>query len=99
LVKDDDGAGQMPTFHDLVFHPDFEAHQAAAGRRVVTLNEADEAWYGERAFVRNRRRRAAQYLMLGRTSGGRDITVVVLGTSISGTWVAYTAWDTKPGDV
>ncbi len=89
----------MPTFHDLVFHPDFEAHQAAAGRRVVTLNEADEAWYGERTFVRNRRRRAAQYLMLGRTSGGRDITVVVLGTAIPGTWVAYTAWDTKPGDI
>jgi len=37
--------------------------------------------------------------MLGRTSGGRDITVVVLGTAIPGTWVAYTAWDTKPGDV
>jgi hypothetical protein len=48
----------MPTFDDLAFHPDFEAHQSAAGRRLVT--------------------------------------VVVLGTAVPGTWVAYTAWDTKP---
>lgn len=89
----------MPTFDDLVFHPDFEAHQSAAGRRVVTVGEADDAWYGQRTFVRNRRRRAATFLMLGRTTGGRDITVVVLRTAIPGTWVAYTAWDTQPGGV
>ncbi len=89
----------MPTFDDLVFYPEFEAHQSAAGRRVVTVGEADDAWYGQRTFVRNRRRRAVTYLMLGRTGGGREIMVVVLGTAIPGTWVAYTAWDTKPGDV
>ena len=89
----------MPTFDDLVFHPSFEDHQLAAGRRVVTAEEAYDAWYGERTFVRNRRRRAATYLMLGRTSGGREVTVVVLGTTAPDTWVAYTAWDTKPGDV
>jgi hypothetical protein len=89
----------MPTFDDLVFHPSFEAHQFAAGRRLVTIEEADDAWYGERTFVRNRRRRAATYLMLGRTAGGREVTIVVLGTAARGTWVAYTAWDTKPGDV
>jgi hypothetical protein len=89
----------MPAFDDLVFHPDFEAHQSAAGRRVVTVEEADDAWYGERIFVRNRRRRAATYLMLGRTTGGREVTIVVLGTAVPGTWVAYTAWDTKLGDV
>ena len=89
----------MPTFDDLVFHPDFEAHQSAAGRRVVTVGEADDAWYGHRTFVRNRRRRDATFLMLGRTTGGRDITVVVLRTAIPGTWVAYTAWDAQPGGV
>jgi len=88
----------VATFDDLVFHPDFEGHQSAAGRRVVTVVEADQAWYGQRTFVRNRRRRAGRYLMIGRTDRGRNITVVVLGTANPGTWVAYTAWDTKPGD-
>jgi hypothetical protein len=87
----------MPTFHDLVFHVDFEAHQSAAGRRVVTIDEAEDAWYGRRTFVANRSRRAAQYLMLGHTAGGRNVTVVLLATSDPGTWVAYTAWDTKQG--
>ena len=89
----------MPSSDDLVFHQEFEAHQSMAGRRVVAVGEADDAWHGQRTFVRNRRRRAAQYLMLGRTPGGRAITVVLLGTSIPGTWVAYTAWETKTGDL
>ena len=63
----------MATFDDLVFHPDFEGHQAAAGRHVVTIVEADQAWIGQRTFVRNRRRRAGQYLMIGRTDGGRSV--------------------------
>jgi hypothetical protein len=87
----------MPTFHDLVFHVDFEAHQSAADRRVVTIDEAEDAWYGGRTFVANRRRRAALYLMLGHTAGSRDVTVVLLATSDPGTWVACTAWDTKQG--
>ncbi len=88
----------MPIFDDLLFHPDFEGHQSAAGRRVVAIVEADQAWHGQRTFVRNRRHRAGQYLMIGRTDRGRDITVVLLGTADPGIWVAYTAWDTKSGD-
>ena len=88
----------MPRFDDLVFHPRFEDHQAEAGRPPVTIGEALEAWYGERSVVRNRKRRRAPYLVLGSASGGRDITVVILPTAQDGTWLAYTAWDTKEGD-
>jgi hypothetical protein len=88
----------VPDFHDLVFHLDFEGHQAEAGRRVVTQEEAEQAWLAGPMVVPNRRRKRAPYLMVGRTSSGRDVTVVLLATEDPGTWLAYTAWDTKPTD-
>lgn len=88
----------MPRFDELECHPNFEEHQAQAGRRVVTCEEAEDAWYGHRSIVPNRRGRAAPYLMIGRTGTKRDITVVLLPTDAAGTWVAYTAWDTKASD-
>lgn len=88
----------MPTFDDLICDNAFEPHQAIAGRRVVTCDEAMEAWYGARRIVPNRRRRRGPFLMLGRTLAGRDVTVVLLPSADAGTWVAYTAWDTKPTD-
>ena len=88
----------MPRFDLLAFHPRFEEHQSEAGRRVVTAVEALDAWYGKRTMIRDRKGRRGPYLMLGSTSGGRDITVVVLTTAEEGTWLAYTAWDTKQSD-
>ena len=88
----------VPRFDVLVFHPRFEDHQAEAGRRVVTTEEALAAWQGPRTIVRNRRRRKGSYLMIGSTGAGRDITVVLLATAEPSTWLAYTAWDTKLSD-
>jgi hypothetical protein len=88
----------VPSFDVLVFHPGFEDHQAEAGRRIVTAEEALEAWYGSRMVVRNRKHRRAPYLVIGSTDGDRHITVVVLATAEPGTWLAYTAWDTKHSD-
>lgn len=88
----------MPRFDVLVFHPSFEDHQSEAGRRVVTMEEALDAWYGSRAIVPNRRGRRGPYLMVGSTVEGRDITVVLLATAEKGAWLADTAWDTKQSD-
>lgn len=85
---------EMPIFDTLVFHPTFEDHQAKAGRRVVTEAEAEQAWYGTREFVRNKKSGRGPYLMVGITGGGRDITVVLLTTRIPTVWCGYTAWDT-----
>ena len=84
----------MPKFEILEFHPRYEEHQARAGRRVVTEPETEEAWYGERRIVRNKRTGKGPFLMLGRTDGGRNITVVLLTTKRQSVWCAYTAWDT-----
>jgi hypothetical protein len=81
-----------------VFHPNFEDHQAEAGRRIVSCEEAEEAWWGVRRIVQNRKGQKAAYLMLGTTSEPRDITVVLFGTDLDDTWLAYTAWDTKESD-
>lgn len=88
----------MPHFDWLAFHPNFEEHQAEAGRPIVTCAETEEAWYGERRIVPNRKGQRAPYLFLGRTSRPRDITVVLFGTDLDDTWLAYTAWDTKKSD-
>jgi hypothetical protein len=84
----------VPRFDDLDCHPRFEQHQADAGRRVVSCEEAIEAWYGRRQIVRNRRDAAGPYLMVGKTYAGRPITVVLQSAQRRGSWVAYTAWDT-----
>lgn len=88
----------MPAFDELVFHDNFEEHQAHAGRRVVTRVEALEAWDGRRRMIPNRKRQTGQYLLLGYTAAGRPITVVLLEARARGIWRAYTAWDTKPTD-
>jgi hypothetical protein len=53
---------------------------------------------GERKIIRNRKGQRAPYLMLGKTRQPRDITVVLFGTDLEDTWLAYTAWDTKESD-
>jgi hypothetical protein len=88
----------MPNFDWLAFHPRFEDHQAESGRRVVTCDEAEEAWWGEREIVPNRKGARAPYLMLGTTREPRDITVVLFGTDLDDTWLAYTGWTRKESD-
>ena len=84
--------GAMPNFDELVFHLDFESHQAGRDRRIVSEPEAEEAWYGERKIVRNRKRRAAQYLVIGKTDAGVPVTIAIQRTNEPGVWLAYTAW-------
>lgn len=87
----------MPRFDFPEFHPNFEGHQADGGRHVVTEEEVEEVWYGDRQFIGNRRN-PRSYLMKGLTGAGRQITVVVRPTPDPETWQIYTAWDTKHTD-
>jgi hypothetical protein len=81
----------LPRFDHLLPHPNFEDHQVGAGRRPVTFDETEEVWYGDRRFVPNRKR-PGSFLMQGLTRAGRPVTVLVLPTPDSTTWLAYTAW-------
>jgi len=81
----------VPRFRRPLFHDNFEDHQAAAGRRVVTQEEAEDVWFARREFYANTKRRGS-YLMRGLTPAGRSITVVILPTADPETWLLFTAW-------
>jgi hypothetical protein len=83
---------------DLTFHDNFEDHQAANDRPIVTVEEAQEVWYGGFHYRRNVTGRTTDYLVTGRTSGGRLVTVAVLWREDWGDWRAFNAWDTKLSD-
>lgn len=76
----------------------FDDHQTHARRRVVTAVDALEAW--DNGFTARRNSRGAQdtRLLIGRTNGGREVTLVVRDLR-NGNWLAFTAWDTKEADL
>jgi hypothetical protein len=88
-------ARHVPEFDWLAFHPNFEQHQEDEGRTVVSCSEVDDVWYGERTIFPNRKTGRGRYLMTGLTRGRRPITVVICGTDLGDTWLAYTAWPSK----
>lgn len=88
----------MPTYAEQVISDDFEEHQARAGRPIVTDREAQEVWDNGFLPRRNTRGSPDTRLLVGRSDGGRRITLVSrhLGDGI---WFTYTAWDTKEADL
>jgi hypothetical protein len=88
----------VPTYAEQVISDEFEDHQARAGRQIVTVREAQEVWDNGFLPRRNSRGDPATRLLIGRSDGGRRITLVSrqLGDGI---WFTYTAWDTKEADL
>ncbi len=88
----------MPTYLEQVIVDDFEDHQARARRPIVTVREAQEAWDNGFLPRRNVRGRLDTRLLIGRTNGGRRVTLVSRHIG-DGVWLTYTAWDTKESDL
>ena len=72
-----------------------EAEMAAHG---VTVREVLQVL--ERGFrvLRNRNESSAPFLMVGRTYGGRWLTVPIAPTQQPGIWRPATAFPSRPGD-
>jgi len=87
----------VPDFDDLEISDEFEAHQAAAGRPVVTGREVLQVWDNGFIARRNHRGQPDTRMLIGFTDGGRRATVIVRRTG-PGRWLVFTAWDTKPSD-
>jgi hypothetical protein len=85
-------------YRQLVIADDFEEHQARAGRRVVTPNEAQQVW--DNGFLPRRNVRGASdtRLLIGETDGGRAVTLVARHIG-DGVWLTFTGWDTKEADL
>lgn len=88
----------MPRYVEQLIADDFEAHQAQAGRRIVTVREAQEVWDGGFLPRHNVRGDANTRLLIGRTDAGRRVTMVARHLGDGG-WLTFTAWDTKASDL
>ena len=80
----------------LRFDDQNEEHIARHG---VTIGEIEQVWLDEPLYFPNRRGRHAAYLMIGRTYGGRLLTVPLAGDRTVGDFRPITAWDSTPADI
>ena len=63
--------------------------------------EPDEVWQildDEPRFYANKSGRSATRVMVGKTYGGRLLTVPLASTPVEGTWRPATAYDASTGD-
>jgi hypothetical protein len=67
-------------------------------RHGVRELEIIQVLRGPFRVFRNRKHRAAEYLMVGPTRGGRLLTVPIKATPVEGRWRPITAWDSSPGE-
>jgi hypothetical protein len=88
----------VPEYLEQVIADDFEEHQARALRAIVTAQEAQQVWDGGFLARRNVRGAGDTRLLIGRTEGGRRVTLVSRHLG-EGLWFTYTAWDTKEADL
>lgn len=88
----------MPSYREQVIADEFEVHQARAGRRIVSAREAQQVW--DNGFLPRRNVPGSRdtRLLIGRTNGGRTVTLVSRHMG-SGIWMTFTAWDTKEADL
>jgi len=65
-------------------------------RKIIArgIGEAEpfEVWFNRHVILRNRRNRAASHRMVGKTDGGRMLTLLMTQTEDVGVWVAVNAW-------
>jgi uncharacterized DUF497 family protein len=73
----------------LVWDEQNEEHIAEHG---VTPREVNQMVENPHIVVKNRRHRRGQHLMIGRTHGGRVLTVPLTKTSLRDTWRPTTAY-------
>ena len=82
----------MPDVADFLFDHENEEEMAVHGltpRRVIQVLE------NKHIVVPNRRRRRAQYLIVGRDNGGASITIPIQPTGDPLVWRPVTAWRSK----
>lgn len=80
----------------LLFAPETEEHLIRA-----TPNEIRQLLANEHIAAENPagpHRRAPRHLLIGRTDGGRYLTVVIEATLDPTTWLPVTAWDSTDSE-
>lgn len=82
----------MDAIHELVVT---EAGVEKLGKRGISTAEAQQLLWNTNVTVRNPRDRKGEgrRLLVGRTDGGRVLTLVVERTSDPTTWLIVTGWE------
>jgi hypothetical protein len=65
----------------------------------ITAMEVYEVWMGRPIWIPNKRHRSGDWKMLGRTAGGRRLSVVVRFYEDRAVLRAITGWDSTPGEL
>lgn len=74
------------------------ANEAEAVRHGVSEREIEQVFHNEPVYLPNKRGHTAGILMVGRTFGGRLLTVPLSETARPGFYRPATAFDSSPGD-
>lgn len=85
----------MPEIYFLEFDDENSEHLARHG---VTRREVRQLLANQHVSVRNPRR-ADRRRLIGRTDGGRVLTVVMEPTQDPGTWRPVAGWDAEPPEL
>ena len=64
----------------------------------LTREDVLEVLGNRRVVIRNRKDRAADYLLIGRNDRNRCLTIPIVPTSDPYTWRPVTAWPCKPSE-
>lgn len=77
---------------------EFDPDNDHAARHGVSDDEILQAFDNEPRFFRNKGGRSGEYVMIGRSYGGRLLTVPLTPTPQAGTYSVITAFDNSAGD-
>lgn len=80
----------------LNFDEDTEAHLAA---HHISSAEVVAVWLNSPVYVPNKKGHTATWLMLGETSGGRLLTIAVIGDEVRSALRPITGWDSAPAEL
>ncbi len=68
------------------------------GRHGISLVDVLQVFVNDPVWARNKHNRSAQFKMVGRTDGGRRLTVIVLMAADSDLARPITGWDSTRGE-
>jgi len=75
-----------------------DVNEAKAAAHGVSAAEVLQLLDGDFRLFRNKRGRTGTHVLIGRTHGGRFLTVPVVPTSVEGVWRVITAWPSSDAE-
>ncbi|MCP9489739.1 MAG: hypothetical protein MSC31_07660 [Solirubrobacteraceae bacterium MAG38_C4-C5] len=88
----------MPDVRFLLFAPETEEHLTRASPDELRQLLANAHVTAANPAGPNASTGIARHLLIGRTDGGRALTVVIEATLYPTTWLPVTAWEASPAE-